>query len=103
MKYLTKDPSLREGGVGAASLTPKSLQEAVVRYRGWVVLTMVAVTTLVTLWTLRTPKIYQAVTTLEYEVVITDIKISPGTIRSRYETPSTLRICDPRNLPNTSR
>ncbi|MDH3727736.1 MAG: hypothetical protein OER77_09405, partial [Myxococcales bacterium] len=67
MKHLTKDSDLREGDEGAASLIPKSLREAVVRYRGWIALTVVAVTTLVTLWTLRMPQIYQAVTTLEYD------------------------------------
>ncbi len=67
MRHLTKDSNLREGDEGVASLIPKSLRDAVVRYRGWLVLTMVAVTTLVTLWTLRMPKIYEAVTTLEYD------------------------------------
>ncbi|MEM7138842.1 MAG: polysaccharide biosynthesis tyrosine autokinase [Myxococcota bacterium] len=64
MKHLTKDPG--RAGDGGTDLVPKSLRDAVARYRGWIIVTTVAVTTLVTLWTLRIPKVYQAVTTLEY-------------------------------------
>jgi capsular exopolysaccharide synthesis family protein len=43
------------------------VREAVVRYRWWIVITSLAVTTLVALWTFRQPKVYQAVVTLEYD------------------------------------
>jgi len=39
----------------------------VVRYRWWIIFTALAVTTLVTLWTFRLPKVYQATVTLEYD------------------------------------
>ncbi len=41
--------------------------EAVARYRWWIVCTALAVTTIVTLWTIRLPKVYQATVTLEYD------------------------------------
>ncbi len=37
------------------------------RYRWWIIFTALAVTTLVTLWTFRLPKVYQATVTLEYD------------------------------------
>ena len=37
------------------------------RYRWWIIFTAFAVTTLVTLWTFRLPKVYQATVTLEYD------------------------------------
>ena len=37
------------------------------RYRWWILATTLAVTTLVALWTFQLPKVYQAVTTLEYD------------------------------------
>lgn len=67
MKHLTRDFDSPQGDVGAVSLVPKSLRGALTRYRWWIVLTTVAVTTLATLWTLRLPKVYSAVTTLEYD------------------------------------
>ncbi len=38
-----------------------------IRYRWWIIFTALAVTTLVTLWTFRLPKVYQATVTLEYD------------------------------------
>ncbi|NNK06670.1 MAG: polysaccharide biosynthesis tyrosine autokinase [Myxococcales bacterium] len=43
------------------------MPEAVLRYRWWIICTSLAVTTLVTLWTFRLPKVYQATVTLEYD------------------------------------
>lgn len=37
------------------------------RYRWWILVTALAVTTLVALWTFRLPKVYQATVTLEYD------------------------------------
>ena len=37
------------------------------RYRWWILFTALAVTTVVTLWTFRLPKVYQATVTLEYD------------------------------------
>jgi len=37
------------------------------RYRWWIIFTALFVTTLVTLWTFRLPKVYQATVTLEYD------------------------------------
>ena len=67
MRHLTNEtepggaPDLR------TSLLPKGLPEAVARYRWWIICTALAVTTLVTLWTIRLPKVYQATVTLEYD------------------------------------
>ena len=49
------------------SFLPRGLRDAVVRYRWWILVTALAVTTLVALWTVRLPKVYQATTTLEYD------------------------------------
>jgi capsular exopolysaccharide synthesis family protein len=43
------------------------LQDAIVRYRWWIALTTLAVTTLVALWTFQLPKVYQANVVLEYD------------------------------------
>ncbi len=45
----------------------KALREAVMRYRGWIILVAAIVTVLATFVTLRMPKVYKAVTTLEYD------------------------------------
>ncbi len=49
------------------SLLPSGLRDAVVRYRWWILVTTLATTTLVALWTVRLPKVYQATVTLEYD------------------------------------
>jgi len=46
---------------------PKGFRDAILRYRWWIVLTTLAVTAVVALFTLRMPKVYQATTTLEYD------------------------------------
>ena len=67
MRHLTTETE--PGGVSAdqGALLPKGMRDAVVRYRWWIVVTALAVTTLVTLWTVRLPKVYQATVTLEYD------------------------------------
>ena len=67
MRHLTNETE--PGGAPAlrTSLLPKGLPEAVARYRWWIICTALAVTTLVTLWTIRLPKVYQATVTLEYD------------------------------------
>ena len=67
MRHLTNQ--IEPGGAPAPrpSLLPKGLAEAVLRYRWWIICTSLAVTTLVTLWTFRLPKVYQATVTLEYD------------------------------------
>ena len=67
MRHLTSETE--SGGAPAlhASLLPKGLRESVARYRWWIMCTALAVTTLVTLWTFRLPKVYQATVTLEYD------------------------------------
>ena len=67
MRHLTNETE--PGGAPAfeGSLLPKGLPHALVRYRWWIICTALAVTTLVTLWTFRLPKVYQATVTLEYD------------------------------------
>lgn len=67
MRHLTNETE--PGGAPAfdGSLLPKGLPDALVRYRWWIICTALAVTALVTLWTLRLPKVYQATVTLEYD------------------------------------
>ncbi|MGB5809674.1 MAG: polysaccharide biosynthesis tyrosine autokinase [Polyangiales bacterium] len=67
MKYLNIDPDPREQQIGNEPSLPKALREAVMRYRGWIILVTAIATVLATLYTLRMPKVYKAVTTLEYD------------------------------------
>lgn len=67
MRHLTTQTEPRGASADHASLLPKGLREAVVRYRWWIVATTLAVTTLVALWTVRLPKVFRATVTLEYD------------------------------------
>ncbi|MGB8330792.1 MAG: polysaccharide biosynthesis tyrosine autokinase [Polyangiales bacterium] len=67
MRHLTTNNELGGATAEAGSLLPKALRDSVVRYRWWILVTTLAVTTIVALWTLRLPKVYQAMVTLEYD------------------------------------
>lgn len=67
MRHLTTQMEPRGASADHTSPLPKGLREAVVRYRWWILATTLAVTTLVALWTVRLPKVYQATVTLEYD------------------------------------
>ena len=67
MRHLTTETGPANPPAEHGSFLPKGLQGAVVRYRWWILATTLAVTTLVALWTFQLPKVYQAVTTLEYD------------------------------------
>ncbi len=66
MRHLTTEAEPR-GHATESTLVPKQLRDAVFRYRWWILVTTLAVATLVALWTLRQPKVYQATVTLEYD------------------------------------
>lgn len=66
MRHLTNQTEPVGVSAEQGSFLPKGLRDAVVRYRWWIVLTTLAVTTLVALWTVRLPEVYQATVTLEY-------------------------------------
>lgn len=67
MRHLTNQTEPGDASGLRGSLFPKGLRDAVVRYRWWIIFTALATTTLVTLWTFRLPKVYQATVTLEYD------------------------------------
>jgi succinoglycan biosynthesis transport protein ExoP len=67
VRHLTTETGPANPPAEHGSFLPKGLQGAVVRYRWWILATTLAVTTLVALWTFQLPKVYQAVTTLEYD------------------------------------
>ncbi len=67
MRHLTTDPEPRGVSAAEGSLVPKAVRDSVLRYRWWILVTTLAVATLVALWTLRQPKVYQATVTLEYD------------------------------------
>lgn len=67
MKYLNIDSDPREPELGSGSPIAKAFRDAVLRYRGWIILIACGAAVAATLVTLRMPKIYKAVTTLEYD------------------------------------
>lgn len=67
VRHLTTGIEPEGASADHGSLLPKGLRDAAVRYRWWILVTALAVTTLVALWTVRLPKVYQATVTLEYD------------------------------------
>jgi succinoglycan biosynthesis transport protein ExoP len=67
VRHLTTETEPGGASADHGSPLPKGSRDAVVRYRWWILVTTLAVTTLVALWTVRLPKVYQATVTLEYD------------------------------------
>lgn len=67
MRHLTSETDPKGAAVESGSFLPQGLRNAVVQYRWWILLVMLAVTTVVAVWTVRLPKVYQATVTLEYD------------------------------------
>ena len=67
VRHLTTERNPAGGAAEHGSFVPKAFRGAILRYRWWIVLTTLAVTAVVALFTLRMPKVYQATTTLEYD------------------------------------
>jgi succinoglycan biosynthesis transport protein ExoP len=67
VRHLTTETEPAVAAAVQGSFLPKGLRGAVVRYPWWILVTTLAVTTLVALWTFRLPKVYQATVTLEYD------------------------------------
>lgn len=67
MRHLTTETDPGSPPANEATLLPKVLQDAVSRYRWWIIATTVLVTGIVALLTLRLPKVYQATVVIEYD------------------------------------
>lgn len=67
MRHLTTETEPASTSANEATLLPKVLQDAVSRYRWWIVATTLLVAGIVALLTLRLPKIYEATVVIEYD------------------------------------